>query len=329
MSLLHWSAGANRGAIILAGGDGVRLRDLTRFITGFETPKQFCPIIGERTLLDDTRHRVAKLLPLGRTAIVVNSLHRRFYEPLLADFPRRYLIEQPRNRETVPAIFYGLRRLAHLGPNATIAIFPSDHFVGNDDRFMNHVEAAMKAVEESAGRTILLGVAPKAPEPAYGWIEPAAGESRSNPRLFPVARFWEKPRPELAARLWRQGCLWNTFVIVARAGRLDQMIAEYVPRLTRTFEYVLASDSSRNLDRAFEEVYRSIPAIGFSDEILARCPSNLMVHRVDDVDWSDLGEPERVLHTLRTIGHEPGWVRPFLYERADGSYYAELRPHAG
>lgn len=40
-----------RWAIIRAGGDGTRLRDLTRRIAGDDRPKQFCPLLGEETHL--------------------------------------------------------------------------------------------------------------------------------------------------------------------------------------------------------------------------------------------------------------------------------------
>ena len=49
----------NQWAIILAGGDGTRLQSMTRAITGDNRPKQFVPVIGRSTLLDQTRKRVA------------------------------------------------------------------------------------------------------------------------------------------------------------------------------------------------------------------------------------------------------------------------------
>jgi Nucleotidyl transferase len=33
-------------AVILAGGDGVRLRPLSRLISGDDRPKQFCPLFA-------------------------------------------------------------------------------------------------------------------------------------------------------------------------------------------------------------------------------------------------------------------------------------------
>jgi mannose-1-phosphate guanylyltransferase len=72
----------NEWAIILAGGDGTRLQSMTRAITGDNRPKQFVPVIGRSTLLDQTRRRVALSIDASRTLVVVTEKHRRFYEPL-------------------------------------------------------------------------------------------------------------------------------------------------------------------------------------------------------------------------------------------------------
>ena len=48
-------------AVLLAGGDGTRLRDLTVRIAGDDRPKQFCPIIGPESLLRQTRARLDPL----------------------------------------------------------------------------------------------------------------------------------------------------------------------------------------------------------------------------------------------------------------------------
>src|SRR6266850_1943868 len=73
----HWS-------VILAGGDGVRLRALTRGLTGDDRPKQFCALVGPDALLTETRRRAALVAPAHRTLVVVNRAHERFYTPLLA-----------------------------------------------------------------------------------------------------------------------------------------------------------------------------------------------------------------------------------------------------
>src|SRR5918996_631440 len=91
-------------AVILAGGDGTRLQSMTRAITGDNRPKQFVPVIGRTTLLDQTRRRVALSIEPSRTLIVVTQKHRRFYESLAEEIPAALLLEQPMNRGTAPAI---------------------------------------------------------------------------------------------------------------------------------------------------------------------------------------------------------------------------------
>ncbi|MGZ9141575.1 MAG: sugar phosphate nucleotidyltransferase [Candidatus Binatia bacterium] len=65
-------------AVILAGGDGTRLKSLSRKITGDERPKQFCPVFGDMTLLEETQRRVAIELAKERTLFVVNRHHEPY-----------------------------------------------------------------------------------------------------------------------------------------------------------------------------------------------------------------------------------------------------------
>jgi len=91
-------------AVILAGGDGTRLRSLTRAITGDERPKQFAPVIGGQTLLDQTRNRVALSISQENTLLVVTKRHEQFYQSL----PKHLrLLVQPENKGTAPGIIFG------------------------------------------------------------------------------------------------------------------------------------------------------------------------------------------------------------------------------
>jgi len=164
---------ANHYAVVLAGGDGTRLRSITKAIAGDDRPKQFCSILGEETLLDKTRRRTARGVPSENTLLSLTKKHERFYKTSLHDVPDQLKVIQPEGRGTAPAILYSLFRIAKTDPAATVAFFPSDHYFSDDHAFMSHVSSAFDMVKTDWSSIILLGIEAEKPETSYGWSEPA------------------------------------------------------------------------------------------------------------------------------------------------------------
>jgi mannose-1-phosphate guanylyltransferase len=297
-------------AIILAGGDGNRLAAFTRKIAGYNVPKQFCSLLGEETLLAQTRRRVSLSISHDRTVTVLSRHHRRFYSSLLSKTSAANLAIQPSNRGTAVGILYGLLRLIELGHRGTVAIFPSDHFVSDDRAFMRYVESALAAAAASPLHPIvLLGIPATRAETQYGWIEPGEPLPAKSPGLAPsfrIRHFWEKPSPQIAADLWARGFLWNTFVMAADIEALLALFARATRHiheaLTRVgFDEVLEDDM-------IGRIYADLPSIGFSEAILTASPSDFAVLPVRDVEWSDLGEPRRVMAAMSRLGLRPRWL---------------------
>jgi mannose-1-phosphate guanylyltransferase len=307
MSTARTSNSPERAAIILAGGDGTRLRSLTRKIAGAEVPKQFCPILGSETLWERTRSRAALSVAPEATVSVLTRGHEPFFEPLADGIAAGNLIVQPENRGTTPAILYALLRLAAGSHAASVAVLPSDHFVNDDRAFMRNVDRAFEATYARPEVVVLLGIAPAAPEPGYGWIEPGDLMVKTTP-LFGVRRFWEKPRAALAAQLLRDGCLWNSFVMIARVSALLGMIRAAMPALFSAFSEVRNVLGTAFERRAIDELYAHIEPSNFSREVLERSPRNLAVFPVHGIEWSDLGEPQRVRSVLSYLGLHPEWA---------------------
>ena len=288
-------------AVILAGGDGVRLRALTRRIAGDDRPKQFCALVTGDTLLTETRRRAALSVPPHRTLIVVNRQHERFYAPQLADVRTRALVAQPENRGTAPAILYALFTLAgQQATGDTVIVLPSDHFVSDDALFMRQVEAA--ASEGVAGRpdlVTLLGVLPDRAESGYGWIQP--GAALAGTPLQEVRGFCEKPAPADAELLRARGWLWNSFVMVGRVTALLALMRVTVPDLWRSFNPVSSTLGTIGEVAALERLYCGLPSVDFSRQVLTTRPDRLAVLPVRGLHWDDLGHPERILATRRFL----------------------------
>jgi len=290
-------------AIILAGGDGTRLQSMTRAISGDNRPKQFVPVIGGSTLLNQTRRRVALSIERERTLIVVTQKHRRFYEPLAHEISPNLLVEQPVNKGTAPAILYALLRVAAKSPKAVVALFPSDHFFADDEEFMSHIDVAIDAVELQPATVVLLGITPTTPETEYGWIEPQPSILASAQKsITRVRKFWEKPSLNVAASLMERGCLWNSFVMVGRVDALLKMTRAAMPEMYVAFAAITPTFETAREHTALAALYSGIEDSNFSHQVLAVRPEDLMVMRVGEVGWSDLGEPNRVLSALARIG---------------------------
>jgi mannose-1-phosphate guanylyltransferase len=294
----------NRAAIILAGGDGTRLAELTRRVDGVHVPKQFCALLGEVSLLHQTRKRVSLSVPPERVSFVLNKDHERFFSPLLADVSPQNLIIQPQNRGTAPAILYSLLRLAESAPRASVLLMPSDHYVGDEAALMKHVDLAFAAVEQHPQLTVLVGIAPDEPETAYGWIEPASATGMGQRKTLPVRRFWEKPSRDVARELMAKGCLWNSFMMVSQLPTLLGLFILAMPELYASFSKVRPSLGTLFEEQIFGRFYRRLRPSDFSRQVLESAAGSLSVLPVSNVAWSDLGEPHRVARALASLGAE-------------------------
>ena len=296
--------------LVLAGGDGRRLRPLTRRISGDERPKQFCKILGQETLMEQTLRRAMMLVAPDHVLAAVVHAHERFYAPLLGDIPSPSVLIQPEDRGSATAVFFGMLHLLDLPTDPPVAIFPSDHYVADDRAFMAHVNVAIDVVRARADLLVLVGIAPDTDEVEYQWIEPAdvirGPWTRS---LFKVRQLWQKPPRLVAEALLRsRGGLWNSVVVVARPSALLSLIRHAVPRLAEVFTSVQSNLGTVREEAGLRKVYAHLPSTNFANDVLKTRPGNLAVLPLDGVGWNDLGEPRRVMATLARIGARPAWA---------------------
>jgi mannose-1-phosphate guanylyltransferase len=296
------SSASHLWAVLLAGGDGIRLRDLTQRIAGDARPKQFCRIIGGESLFRQTRTRVAPLFLGDRQVFVLSRAHEQYYSGDLTDAGDSHVIEQPMNRGTGIAIILAILRVLQRDPDAVVAFFPCDHFYANHDSFRLTIRSALEGAQQNPESIILVGADAQYPEVDYGWIEPGliVPESLVGP-LAHVNRFWEKPPLHQAHALLRQGCLWNTFVTVGRATTFFEMLCAQVPEAVLAISRAMA-------DNTLDFAYPLLDTLDFSRDVLANLPHRILVLCDRTSGWADLGSPARVLDTLSRNGIQPEWA---------------------
>jgi mannose-1-phosphate guanylyltransferase len=305
-------------AVVLAGSDGTRLRSLTHLISGEDRPRQFCHVYGGKTLLAQTRARLARAIHPERTTFVLVKTHERFYTSELADVEPHQLIVQPANKGTTAAVICSLLRITSLAGDPVVAFFPTDHYYSNEAEFSLSVDRAVRVAQHHSDTLVVLGAEAEHPEVEYGWIEP--GTKFGTPftkALLRVRRFWEKPSHPAAQALFARGCLGNTFVMVGRASLFLALLGNTMaPGVLDAF--VVAQQHKHDTNMAQDKLWASLTARDFSHQVLTPSTQHLAVLRVGDIGWSDLGTPERVRAALARSGVGPWWQESDENEPSEG-----------
>lgn len=293
-------------ALVLAAGDGSRLRALTTQPCGTPVPKQYCSLSGGQSLLEDAMIRARTQVAASRVCTIVAQQHHRWWSSLdaVAALPRANLIVQPSNRGTAIGILYSLVHILSQDPQAQVLLLPSDHYVADETVLQRSLAAAMADVVRCPDHPVLLGLQPDEPDSELGYVIPGMTDAAGGRT---VQRFVEKPELTMAAQIVRAGGLWNTFIIAASARALLNL---FLPRFAPTVMemQVIVGNALQHQTAsgwpAIVDMYTRLPDLDFSRDLLEGNESALRVLPVPACGWSDLGTPHRVGETLRKLPGE-------------------------
>ena len=271
-------------SVVLAAGAGRRLSGITGGV-----PKQFWRPGDGPSLLESTLDRLAPVCPPERTVIVVGDEHRDYLRRSPQYRRRGRILFQPHNRGTAAGVLFGLLPVLTADPDGVVIVTPSDHGIRNQHTFRRGITEAIAHAQHPGG-IVLFGIEASAARDDYGWITlfptPKGGGIR------PVAAFVEKPDVQSASQLLSSGAVWNTMVLVARAGAFMELCRHEHPGLTAIFEQAL--NLPRTARRTFlVETYPTIETVDLSRDVLTNTQGLWAYSWPASMGWSDLGTPER------------------------------------
>ena len=311
-------------SIILAGGEGKRLGSLTEQWLGQHRPKQYCTFTGTRSMLQHTLDRADRLTAPDQKVTVISRSHRQEAWPQLAGRLGNVVL-QPANRDTAAGIFLPLTYVRARDPQATVVIYPSDHFVYPEERFIDVTRQAVQAAEQLNDRLVLLGSVTDSLELDYGWIYPGQDLGvKGEARVHSVSAFLEKPGFTQAQQALAAGALWNTFVMTAKVETLWRLGWFCFPVIMQLFERLEAAIGTEEEESLLESLYLAMPVRNFSMDVLQRVPSKVAVMEMKGVYWSDWGKPERIVESLERIGKQPAF--PVEYAQPGALLHQRLFP---
>jgi mannose-1-phosphate guanylyltransferase len=293
--------------LVLAGGEGKRLQPYIKSLGRGELPKQYVNFIGTRSMLEHTLDRTEKLIPSERVFTIVTESHLKHPEAReqLSRRCRDTVIVQPENKETGPGLLLSLMHLHKRYPSSLVLVLPSDHFIWEEDRLIDHTRLACVTVRRDPSRLILLGVKPDRDEPEYGYLLPKKSPA-IGPKMSEISWFVEKPEQKIAQRLMRAGGLWNTMIMAFKTSTMFHWVSRLAPPLYQQFQEIYQAIGTPAEADVVRDIYRRLKPVNFSKEFLERMvksyPSSLVALPVRDLLWSDWGSASRIREVLKKIG---------------------------
>jgi mannose-1-phosphate guanylyltransferase/mannose-6-phosphate isomerase len=272
--------------IILCGGAGARLWPMSRG----GRAKPFLPLLGTRSLFQDTVLRMTGLAGGQQPLIVAGPVHVEMIERQLAELGMSATVMiEPEGRDSGPALAAAAAWVAERDPDGVVAMVASDHHIPDAAAFRRAVETAAPAAAD--GAIVTFGVRPAEASTAYGYIAPGAALA-GHPGLNAIERFVEKPGAALAREYVDAGYLWNSGNFVFGARMLLDEMARYTPDLAQAAIRSVAEATTSGGRVQLGDAFLSAPKISIDYAVMEKTERAAVLPA--DFAWSDVGAWEAV-----------------------------------
>lgn len=267
--------------VILSGGAGTRLWPLSVP----ECPKQFLPLVSDRTMIQETLLRLEGL-ETANPIVICNESHRFLVAEQLRGFGTPSILLEPLPRNTAPAIAVGAWQALKSDENAVMVVLSSDHVIENKDVFQKAVLDAVKEAEK--GSLVTFGIVPTCPHTGYGYIK--AGKAESDAQVsYPIEAFIEKPDLETAKKYLAEGSYsWNSGMFVFKAKTFLDELAAMEPEMAelsrKAFENAAVDP---DFIRINHEAFEKIKGNSIDYAVMERTKKGRVIKL--DAGWNDVG----------------------------------------
>ncbi|MEN3943630.1 mannose-1-phosphate guanylyltransferase [Prosthecobacter sp. SYSU 5D2] len=287
-------ASPSRYALILAGGSGQRFWPVSRDAL----PKQLLKLFGGKTLLEMTVERLEGVVPKENIVILTNRQQEAAVRALLPQLPAENIIAEPEKRDTAPAIALGVGWVVARDPGATMMVLPADHLIQNTAEFQKVLLCAAQAAE-SASSLVTVGIKPTWACPSYGYVERGKRTSVlgvSDVAIYEVARFREKPNPDLAEHFIAQGNFtWNAGMFIWTIPAIFSELSRHCPALA---DFVSELRGSKDFNATVMRQFSKLPKLSIDYALMERASRVLNIEAT--FDWDDVGNWTSVGKYLKT-----------------------------
>lgn len=281
-------------AIILAGGAGTRLWPLSRG----KKPKQFQPLISNKTLFQETIDRLKFLKPAD-IFIAINEEHEALAKKQAPHIPRENFIIEPALRDTASCIGLAAVYIGKKYPDEVMGVMYADHFIRHTNEFVQKLRIAEDLARKNHTRNII-EVKATSPSPHFGYVKIGKlMETRGDVEIFALEKFIEKPDEATAETfLTSYKYLWNTGYFVWRIRDILDDFQKYLPDSYGRLLTIQKAIGTPKEKAVLQREYPKLQKISIDYGIMEKMDPKKVRIIPADLGWSDIGNFESLLSEL-------------------------------
>ncbi len=264
----------------MAGGGGTRFWPLSRQ----KTPKQLLNLSGNGLMINETIDRISSIINTNDIFIVTNETQGDKMKASVGGRVREdHILKEPSARNTAACIGYAAIEIVKKYGDGIMCIFPSDHYIKNQEEFEKILIKAID-IAENQDKLVTIGIKPTFPSTGYGYIKYIV----DNTAAYHVDQFVEKPDLETAKRYIESAeYAWNSGMFVWKASTILNNFERFLPKIYQHLEQIAAAAGTEDEYNTIKRVYAGIPSISIDYGIIERSDDVAVI--LGDFGWNDVG----------------------------------------
>jgi mannose-1-phosphate guanylyltransferase len=287
-------------------------------------PKQLLPLAGvpNESLLAATARRLEPLVSADRVYVVTGARLAESTRQALPLVPPSQILAEPAPRNTAPCVAWAVATLLRREPGATVAVLPSDHFIGDEPAFRTAVSKAEEIA--SRGYLVTIGIVPTRPETGYGYVE--VGDKIASGAValdaFVAARFVEKPDRARAEAFVSGGRhLWNAGMFFFRAEVMAQAFEKHLPEVWRGILDIDAAARHGRESEVLGRVFPTLHSVSIDHGVMEKADRVAVVP--GRFGWNDVGSWESAWELAKKDGADNAVPAGSITIDARGNYVCD------
>lgn len=273
--------------VLFCGGKGTRMWPISKI----GHPKQFNPILGEKSFFRESLLRVLKGFSRENVFISTGRDYKPVIEKQAPELPKENIIYEPEMRDNLGAVGLASATLNHRYPNSVmILLWGADHYVKKKEKF---IKVLNKAAQLAWANDVIVHVDMKPTYPSVhnGWIRMGKKIRKEDGfEIYEFLQHMEKPDLKTAKKFFQAGnYLIHSGYMATKPRVLLEKYKNHASDCYRQLTKISHAMGTDDYDQVLEREYKKIVKMSVDYGLFEKLKPGSQWELPVDIGWIDLG----------------------------------------